>query len=61
MKTLIFEDCNLETGFTYAVYRCSGSSTAYWVYESDQNGHSKVIEEFASQDSAVTFARNKCK
>ena len=62
MKTLIFEDINLETHFAYEVYRYStGSGTSYLVYEVDPDGHMKCIKEFASKDDAVTFARNKCK
>ena len=62
MKKLMYEDVNLKTGFSYSIYRYSSSSkTLYLVYECDQDGNMKCIEEVNSCDKALTFVRNKCK
>ena len=56
MKKLIYEDCNLETGFSYSVYRYGN---AYLVYECNQDGHMKCIEEFTSYNDAHVFVKKK--
>lgn len=62
MKTLMYEDVNLETGFSYSVYRFSGlSGKSYLIYECNQDGHMKYIREFTSYDNAVAFVKCKCK
>ncbi len=62
MKKLLYEDVNLETGFSYSVYRYNGlSGTSYLIYECNQDGHMKYIKEFISYDNAIEFVKYKCK
>lgn len=61
MKTLVYEDANIETKYSYAVYRYSGSKTVYLVYECDPDGHTECIKEFTDHNEAVEFARNRCR
>jgi hypothetical protein len=62
MKKLIYEDVNLQTGHSYSVYTYFGAhKQQYLVYECDQDGNMKCIEEFTSCDDAVAFVRKKCK
>ena len=62
MKTLMYEDVNLETGFSYSVYRFSGlSGTSYLIYECNNDGCMKYIREFISYDNAIAYVKCKCK
>jgi hypothetical protein len=57
MKELIYEDCNLKTGFSYSVYRYGNT---YLVYECNQDGHKRCFAEFTSREIACAFVRKKC-
>lgn len=62
MKTLIYEDINLRTKYSYSIYRCGYnlSEMRYLVYECDPDGHRTFIGEF-SEDKAYALVREKCK
>lgn len=59
---LIYEDINLETGYSYSVYRRGLllSEARYLVYECDPDGHKTFIGEF-SKSEALALVRTKCK
>lgn len=62
MNTLIYEDINLTTKYSYSIYRYgfSLSDMRYRVYETDPDGHTTYIGEF-SKDEAYKFVKEKCK
>ena len=61
MKKLIREDINLETKFSYEIYRCGTceSEIRHMVYEINPDGERKYVGEF-SEDDAYKFVREKC-
>lgn len=59
---LIYEDINLKTGYSYAVYRrgLRLSEARYLVYEQDPEGQRKFIGEFPKRE-ALALVTEKCK
>ena len=59
---LIYEDINLESKYSYSIYRrgYSLSEMTYLVYECDPDGHKTLLGEF-SKSEALALVREKCK